>query len=82
AGLSRRKFVLIQGPPGTGKTQTILGLLSAILHATPARIHTKGKMTEIKRAPDLDFQEKYVFTPAIVLDLNFYHASCFLFSTF
>ncbi|GJT59551.1 probable helicase MAGATAMA 3 [Tanacetum coccineum] len=58
AGLSRRKFVLIQGPPGTGKTQTILGLLSAILHATPARIHTKGKITEIKRAPDLDFQEK------------------------
>ncbi|XP_028081150.1 probable helicase MAGATAMA 3 [Camellia sinensis] len=40
-GLSRKRFVLIQGPPGTGKTQTILGLLSAILHATPARINTK-----------------------------------------
>ncbi|KAK6119170.1 hypothetical protein DH2020_047102 [Rehmannia glutinosa] len=40
AGLSRKSFVLIQGPPGTGKTQTILGLLSAILHATPARVHS------------------------------------------
>ncbi|KAH7567616.1 hypothetical protein JRO89_XS07G0104600 [Xanthoceras sorbifolium] len=27
-----------KGPPGTGKTQTILGLLSAILHATPSRM--------------------------------------------
>ncbi|KAJ9561302.1 hypothetical protein OSB04_006462 [Centaurea solstitialis] len=58
AGLSRRKFVLIQGPPGTGKTQTILGLLSAILHATPGRIHAKGKINEIKRGPDLHIQEK------------------------
>lgn len=58
AGLSRRKFVLIQGPPGTGKTQTILGLLSAILHATPARIHAKGKINEIKRGPDLHIQDK------------------------
>ncbi|GJY16330.1 probable helicase MAGATAMA 3 [Tanacetum coccineum] len=48
-----------KGPPGgTRKTQTILRLLSAILHATPARIHTKGKITKIKRAPDLDFQLK------------------------
>ncbi|XP_071697081.1 probable helicase MAGATAMA 3 [Rutidosis leptorrhynchoides] len=59
AGLSRRKFVLIQGPPGTGKTQTILGLLSAILHATPARIHTIGKISEVKRGPDLQVQDKY-----------------------
>ncbi|KAK9069562.1 hypothetical protein SSX86_011466 [Deinandra increscens subsp. villosa] len=58
AGLSRRKFVLIQGPPGTGKTQTILGLLSAILHATPARMHTKGKISEIKRGPDLHIEDK------------------------
>ncbi|KAH0737610.1 hypothetical protein KY290_036315 [Solanum tuberosum] len=28
------------GPPGTGKTQTILGILLAILHATPARVHS------------------------------------------
>ncbi|GBG92146.1 hypothetical protein CBR_g54447 [Chara braunii] len=35
AGLSRAPVVLIQGPPGTGKTQTILGLLSVVLHATP-----------------------------------------------
>nr|XP_043622899.1 probable helicase MAGATAMA 3 [Erigeron canadensis] len=59
AGLSRRKFVLIQGPPGTGKTQTILGLLSAILHATPARMHTKGKVTEIKRGPEQHVQDRY-----------------------
>lgn len=32
-----------QGPPGTGKTQTILGLLSAILHATPARMQSRYK---------------------------------------
>ncbi|KAK4476866.1 hypothetical protein RD792_016030 [Penstemon davidsonii] len=60
AGLSRKTFVLIQGPPGTGKTQTILGLLSAILHATPARVHTNnGKLDDIKLAPELPIQEKY-----------------------
>lgn len=59
AGLSRKTFVLIQGPPGTGKTQTILGILSVILHATPARIHSKGKLTEIKRGPELPIQDKY-----------------------
>lgn len=59
AGLSRKTFVLIQGPPGTGKTQTILGLLSAILHATPARVSNKGKMTEVKRVPELPIREKY-----------------------
>jgi senataxin len=26
----------LQGPPGTGKTRTIMGLLSIILHASPA----------------------------------------------
>ncbi|KAA8536513.1 hypothetical protein F0562_028990 [Nyssa sinensis] len=59
AGLSRDKFVLIQGPPGTGKTQTILGLLSAILHAAPARVHSKGKLCEIKLGPALPIQDKY-----------------------
>ncbi|KAK4846134.1 hypothetical protein QYF36_013474 [Acer negundo] len=57
-GLSRKPFVLIQGPPGTGKTQTILGLLSAILHATPARMHSKGGLREIRRRPELPFHEK------------------------
>lgn len=33
AGLTKRPLVLIQGPPGTGKTQTILGLLTAVIHA-------------------------------------------------
>ncbi|XP_059591311.1 probable helicase MAGATAMA 3 isoform X4 [Vitis vinifera] len=60
ASLSRKAFVLIQGPPGTGKTQTILGLLSAILHATPARVHSRGGLSEIKRGPYLPLQEKYV----------------------
>ncbi|KAL8528057.1 hypothetical protein ACS0TY_005756 [Phlomoides rotata] len=60
AGLSRRSFVLIQGPPGTGKTQTILGLLSAILHATPARVHSnKVQLIGVKRGPELPIEEKY-----------------------
>ncbi|XAR69588.1 hypothetical protein NMG60_11001239 [Bertholletia excelsa] len=46
--------------PGTGKTQTILGLLSAILHATPARVNSRGKLCDIKRGPELPVQEKYV----------------------
>lgn len=56
AGLSRNKFVLIQGPPGTGKTQTILALLSAILHATPAII--QSKVTEIIHRPQMSIEEK------------------------
>nr|XP_023920246.1 probable helicase MAGATAMA 3 isoform X2 [Quercus suber] len=59
AGLARKAFVLIQGPPGTGKTKTILGLLSAILHATPARVLSKGEFLEMKRGPQLPIQEKY-----------------------
>ncbi|XP_047938068.1 probable helicase MAGATAMA 3 isoform X1 [Salvia hispanica] len=58
-GLSRKPFVLIQGPPGTGKTQTILGLLSAILHATPPRVHSNGgKQAGLKRGPELPIQER------------------------
>ncbi|KAH9626455.1 hypothetical protein KSS87_004956 [Heliosperma pusillum] len=59
AGLSRKPFVLIQGPPGTGKTQTILGLLNAILHAVPARIHAKLQSHEMKRGSELPTKEKY-----------------------
>ncbi|XP_010267333.1 PREDICTED: probable helicase MAGATAMA 3 isoform X2 [Nelumbo nucifera] len=59
AGLSRKTFVLIQGPPGTGKTQTILGLLSAILHATPERVQSKGALHDAKRRPLLPIEEKY-----------------------
>ncbi|KAK4339969.1 hypothetical protein RND71_041431 [Anisodus tanguticus] len=59
AGLSRKTFVLIQGPPGTGKTQTILGILSAILHATPARIHSnRVKLSGVKRGPELSMADK------------------------
>ncbi|KAF3664836.1 putative helicase MAGATAMA 3 [Capsicum annuum] len=61
AGLSRKSFVLIQGPPGTGKTQTILGILSAILHATPARVHSnRVKLSGVKRGPELSMADKYV----------------------
>lgn len=59
-GLSRKPFVLIQGPPGTGKTQTILGLLSAILHAIPARVHSKGRLRGVKCGPELPINEKYI----------------------
>ncbi|KAJ9184340.1 hypothetical protein P3X46_004072 [Hevea brasiliensis] len=59
AGLSRKAFVLIQGPPGTGKTQTILALLSAILHAAPARVQSKGSLHEFKCGPEIPIQEKY-----------------------
>ncbi|KAF5745085.1 helicase MAGATAMA 3-like isoform X1 [Tripterygium wilfordii] len=58
AGLLRKPFVLIQGPPGTGKTQTILALLSAILHATPSTVHIKGGLREVKRGPEPPLQEK------------------------
>ncbi|KAL3616777.1 putative helicase MAGATAMA 3 [Castilleja foliolosa] len=60
AGLSRKPFVLIQGPPGTGKTQTILGLLSAILHASPARVlSNKGKSAGLKHGAELPIHDKY-----------------------
>ncbi|XP_024022736.1 probable helicase MAGATAMA 3 isoform X2 [Morus notabilis] len=59
AGLSRKPFVLIQGPPGTGKTQTILGLLSAILHATPARLHSRRGLLNKKRGPKLSVPDMY-----------------------
>lgn len=59
AGLLRKAFVLIQGPPGTGKTQTILALLSAILHATPTRVHTMAGLHETKHGSELPIQEKY-----------------------
>ncbi|BAT74038.1 hypothetical protein LR48_Vigan464s000400 [Vigna angularis] len=56
AGLSSKAFVLIQGPPGTGKTQTILGILSTILHATPTRVHSKTY--ELRQRPQLTTEEK------------------------
>ncbi|WOL15526.1 hypothetical protein Cni_G24307 [Canna indica] len=59
AGLSRSTFVLIQGPPGTGKTQTILGLLSAVLHSSPGRVQSKGGLSAVKHMPELQIEEKY-----------------------
>ncbi|KAL1366258.1 hypothetical protein HN51_014103 [Arachis hypogaea] len=58
AGLSPKAFVLIQGPPGTGKTQTILGLLSTILHSSPTRVQSKNGMFELKREVQLPIEEK------------------------
>ncbi|XP_058765700.1 probable helicase MAGATAMA 3 isoform X2 [Vicia villosa] len=58
AGLSSKAFVLIQGPPGTGKTQTILGILSTILHATPTRVHSKSGTYELKHGLQLPIEEK------------------------
>ncbi|KAJ6852184.1 putative helicase MAGATAMA 3 [Iris pallida] len=58
-GLSRKPFVLIQGPPGTGKTQTILGLLSAVLHSAPARVQSKGGLSALQRRSDMPLQDKY-----------------------
>ncbi|OIW13193.1 hypothetical protein TanjilG_17549 [Lupinus angustifolius] len=48
----------ITGPPGTGKTQTILGILSTILHATPTRMHSKSRIVELKQGPQLPIEEK------------------------
>lgn len=58
AGLLSKTFVLIQGPPGTGKTQTILGILSTILHATPMRVQSKNGTFELKQVPQLPIEEK------------------------
>ncbi|GAB2275183.1 hypothetical protein Dimus_009945 [Dionaea muscipula] len=60
AGLSRKPFVLIQGPPGTGKTQTIIGILSAILHATPARLHGSNQMSDVRQRLKFSMEEKYL----------------------
>ncbi|KAK7250808.1 hypothetical protein RIF29_33507 [Crotalaria pallida] len=59
AGLSSKAFVLIQAPPGTGKTQTILGILSTILHATPTRVNSKSRAIELKQGSQLPMEEKY-----------------------
>ncbi|KAL5074592.1 hypothetical protein RYX36_013576 [Vicia faba] len=58
AGLSSKAFVLIQGPPGTGKTQTILGILSTILHATPTRVDSKSGTYKLKQGPQLPIEKK------------------------
>ncbi|XP_010548919.1 PREDICTED: probable helicase MAGATAMA 3 [Tarenaya hassleriana] len=59
-GLSRKSFVLIQGPPGTGKTQTILSILSAILHATPARVQSKGAERVVNGGLEMTNEEKCI----------------------
>ncbi|KAL3678344.1 hypothetical protein R1sor_021300 [Riccia sorocarpa] len=58
AGLTRDPLVLIQGPPGTGKTQTILGLLSVVLHSTPSKPIPKYGEVTIPPRPELSFDDK------------------------
>ncbi|KAL6201676.1 hypothetical protein ACLB2K_025388 [Fragaria x ananassa] len=58
-GEGDRLFDLTKGPPGTGKTQTILALLSAILHAVPARVKARVSLLDIKQKPKLRNQEKF-----------------------
>ncbi|KAF3504992.1 hypothetical protein F2Q69_00045549 [Brassica cretica] len=53
--LDKRVFTL-KGPPGTGKTQTILSILGAILHATPARVQSKER--GLKRRFQMTIEEK------------------------
>uniref|UniRef100_A0A1D1XNF7 Putative helicase MAGATAMA 3 n=1 Tax=Anthurium amnicola TaxID=1678845 RepID=A0A1D1XNF7_9ARAE len=59
AGLSRKPFILIQGPPGTGKTQTILGLLSAVLHSAPRRVQSKCGLSDPRHMAELPLQDKF-----------------------
>ncbi|GLJ40367.1 hypothetical protein SUGI_0830590 [Cryptomeria japonica] len=59
AGLAHNSIVLIQGPPGTGKTQTILGILGALLHAIPARVLSKGDTLTVQHRPELSFGDKF-----------------------
>lgn len=58
AGLGRDPVILIQGPPGTGKTQTILGLLSVVLHATPTRLPSKGGGWHLQARKEISFDDK------------------------
>ena len=46
----------LQGPPGTGKTRTILGLLSIILHASPA--NTAGLVKRAAAQPMPEYLRK------------------------
>ncbi|CAA6663788.1 unnamed protein product [Spirodela intermedia] len=59
AGLSRKPFVLIQGPPGTGKTQTILGLLSSVLHSAPKRVQSRGGLSVLRHKEEIPLQDKF-----------------------
>eukprot|EP00897_Mesotaenium_endlicherianum_P009227 jgi/Mesen1/8332/ME000046S07724 len=51
AGLDRTPLVLIQGPPGTGKTQTVLGLLSVLLHSQPLRPSSSSSSSSTSAGP-------------------------------
>ncbi|GAQ80554.1 P-loop containing nucleoside triphosphate hydrolases superfamily protein [Klebsormidium nitens] len=64
AGLSRSPVVLIQGPPGTGKTQTILGLLSVVLHASPLAQQAGAAAQLVAREPISEQQKQAAWRAA------------------
>jgi hypothetical protein len=49
----------MQGPPGTGKTQTILGLLSVVLHSTPIKQPLMNGEVMFEQKPEISYSEKY-----------------------
>eukprot|EP00252_Welwitschia_mirabilis_P021527 TRINITY_DN5542_c0_g1_i1.p1 TRINITY_DN5542_c0_g1~~TRINITY_DN5542_c0_g1_i1.p1 ORF type:complete len:621 (+),score=147.92 TRINITY_DN5542_c0_g1_i1:2-1864(+) len=59
ACLSRSPIVLIQGPPGTGKTQTILGLIGAVMHATPALMQSRSDTLTVQSRMEAHIDEKF-----------------------
>lgn len=48
----------VQGPPGTGKTQTILGLLSVVLHASPLA-QEGGAVAQLGPRAPLSWEHKW-----------------------
>jgi senataxin len=52
----------MQGPPGTGKTQTILGLLSVVLHSTPIKQPLMNGEVMFEQKPEISYSEKYFLT--------------------
>ncbi|KAG0463290.1 hypothetical protein HPP92_019359 [Vanilla planifolia] len=49
---------MVKGPPGTGKTQTILGLLSAILHSSPKSMCFSGGSFNINSRITMSKEER------------------------
>mmetsp|Transcript_12749 Transcript_12749/g.46633 ORF Transcript_12749/g.46633 Transcript_12749/m.46633 type:complete len:878 (+) Transcript_12749:157-2790(+) len=58
AGLSSSPLVLIQGPPGTGKTQTIVGLISVVIHSDSRYANVDYTTTSSFAPSGLTMEEK------------------------
>ena len=54
----------MQGPPGTGKTQTILGLLSVVLHASPLAQQAGAAAQLVVREPISEQQKQAAWRAA------------------